>query len=175
MGRSRRARSSRPRYTLARACPASLRVNTSPARASTSASITSDLFLPVIAPRSRAACRDPSNANLPPASSTAAASASQLIEVGSATATAPGYSASRSVSRANPASVGGTMNRRIRTAPSASSSRTHTWWFAITAASMPTCTRARTPVDPDGGVHSALASTSTRVLPSLARRRAPGP
>ena len=37
------------------------RSNTSPARASTSASITSDLFFPLIAPRSRAACRDPSN------------------------------------------------------------------------------------------------------------------
>lgn len=36
--------------------------NTSPARASTSASITSDLFLPAIAPRSRAECREPSAA-----------------------------------------------------------------------------------------------------------------
>jgi hypothetical protein len=103
-----------------------LSVNTSPARASTSASITSDLFLPVIAPRSRAACRDPSNASVPPASSTAPAKPNQLIDVGSATATTPGYSASRSVNRASPASVGDTVNRRIRTAPSASDSRTHT-------------------------------------------------
>ena len=38
-----------------------VRVNTSVAIASTSASITSDLSLPVIAPRSRAACRAPTN------------------------------------------------------------------------------------------------------------------
>jgi hypothetical protein len=65
-------------------------VNTSPARARTSASITSDLFLPTIAPRSRAECREPSSANSPPASDTATDSDSQVIDVGSATATAPG-------------------------------------------------------------------------------------
>src|SRR5690606_12935762 len=40
--------------------------NTSPARASTSASMTSVLFLPLIAPRSREAWREPSSANWPP-------------------------------------------------------------------------------------------------------------
>ncbi|MDQ1721409.1 MAG: hypothetical protein QOI26_1143 [Pseudonocardiales bacterium] len=64
--------------------------NTSPARASTSASITSDLFLPMIAPRSRAECREPNSANCPPASDTATDSASHVIDVGSATATTPG-------------------------------------------------------------------------------------
>jgi len=56
-------------------------VNTSPAVARTSASITSDLSLPMIAPRSRAACRAPRSAIDNP---------SQVIEVGSATATTPG-------------------------------------------------------------------------------------
>jgi hypothetical protein len=48
------------------------------------------LFFPVIAPRNRAACRDPINASWPLASVNAAANGSQLIDVGSATATTPG-------------------------------------------------------------------------------------
>lgn len=73
--------------------------------------MTSDLFLPLIAPRSRAACRDPTSANTPPADSSATASGSQVIDVGSATAITFGNSASRRVSVCNPASVGGTENR----------------------------------------------------------------
>jgi len=45
--------------------------------------MTSDLFLPLIAPRSRAVCPDPTSANCPPPSRSAAASGSQVIDVGS--------------------------------------------------------------------------------------------
>lgn len=100
------------------------RANTSPARASTSASITSDLFLPTIAPRSRAACRDPTSANCPPASDTATDSDSHVIDVGSATATAPGYRLSRRVNDARPANVGAARNRVVRSCPAASTART---------------------------------------------------
>jgi hypothetical protein len=112
---------------------------TSPARANTSASITSDLFLALIAPRGRAAWREPSKLSCPPASDNATAKGSQVIEVGSATATAPGYSASLLVSIDNPANVGGTENSLVTATPRRSSWRTHTWWCAVIAASMPMC------------------------------------
>lgn len=101
-------------------------VNTSPARARTSASITSDLFLPTIAPRNRAECREPSSANCPPASDTATDNDSHVIDVGSATATAPGYGAKRRVNAVNPDSVGATKNRSVCSRPPTSSVRTHT-------------------------------------------------
>ena len=59
---------------------------TCPARVRTSASITSDLLLPMIAPRNRAECRAPTMCIVPPAFSTAIVSASQVIDVGSTTA-----------------------------------------------------------------------------------------
>ena len=88
--------------------------------------MTSDLFFPLIAPRSRAACRDPTSASAPPASDTAAANGSHVIDVGSATASTPGQSASRRVNIASPDSVGGTTNRVVVTVPSAPRRRTAT-------------------------------------------------
>jgi len=71
------------------------RSKTSSARANTSASITSDLFFPLIAPRSLAECRVPTNARRPPPLDSDRANGSHVIDVGSATATTPGYRASR--------------------------------------------------------------------------------
>lgn len=85
--------------------------NTSPARASTSASMTSVLFLPLIAPRSREAWREPSSANWPPVSVAAIDRPSQVIEVGSATATAPGYAGNCLPNEVRPARAGWTRNR----------------------------------------------------------------
>ena len=116
------------------------RSKTSPARANTSASITSLLCLPLIAPRSRAACRAPNNDRSQPASAKATDNPSQVIEVGSATATTPGIWASRPVNDRSPANVGCTWNRSVRTRPSASAARTQTSCCATIAASIPTRT-----------------------------------
>ncbi len=63
-----------------------VRSNTSLARVRTSASMTSDLLLPTIAPRSRAQCRAPAMCMVSPAFSTAIVSGSHVIEVGSTVA-----------------------------------------------------------------------------------------
>jgi hypothetical protein len=67
------------------------------------------LCLPVIAPRSRAACRAPNNDRSQPASRSATDNPNQVIEVGCATAITPGISASRLLSDRNPAKVGCTL------------------------------------------------------------------
>jgi hypothetical protein len=87
---------------------AGLSSKNSPARDSTAASIGSDLFLPASAERSRAECRLPTSDSSTPASPNAIDNGSHVIDVGSATATAPGQAASRLVSRSIPANVGGT-------------------------------------------------------------------
>ena len=116
------------------------RSNTSPARANTSASITSLLCLPLIAPRSRAACRAPSSDRFAARLRAATDNPSQVIDVGSATATTPGVSASRAVKVRKPAKVGWTRNRSDRTRPSRPVVRMHTSCCATIAASIPTRT-----------------------------------
>ena len=71
------------------------------------ASIGSDLFLPANAERSRAEWRLPTSDNSTPALPNAIDNGSQVIDVGSTTATAPGHDANRFVSRSIPANVGG--------------------------------------------------------------------
>ena len=63
---------------------------TSEACHNTSASMTSDLCLPEIVPRSRAACRVPTRDRSQPARCSATCRPSHVIDVGSATATTPG-------------------------------------------------------------------------------------
>ena len=86
----------------------------------------SDLFFPLIAPRSLAECRVPTNARRPPPLDSDRANGSHVIDVGSATATTPGYRASRRDNSDNPVKVGGTTKRCIDTDPSAVVSRTDT-------------------------------------------------
>ena len=88
--------------------------------------MTSDLFFPLIAPRSRAECRAPTNASRPPPADSDNAIGNHVIDVGSATATTPGYRDNRRVNCDNPVNVGGTTKRCIDTDPSASVSRTAT-------------------------------------------------
>lgn len=89
--------------------------------------MTSDLFLPEIAPRRRAACRVPTKAKSHPASCKATCRPSQVIEVGSATAMTCGWAANRSLRRVNPAIVGEAWNRDSWTCPSRVVSRIVTW------------------------------------------------
>lgn len=105
--------------------------NTSTLPASMSASITSVLCLPAIAPRSRAECRGWTSDTAQPAVCAAWPTASQVIPVGSATTNAGACSASRSVNRVMPASVGETL-KSLGVLP-----RTATWWSATTAVSIP--------------------------------------
>jgi hypothetical protein len=80
----------------------------SPARESNAASIGSDLFLPANAERNRAEWRLPTSDSSTPAFRRAIDNANHVIDVGSATATAPGQVTSRLVNRSIPANVGGT-------------------------------------------------------------------
>lgn len=97
----------------------------SPARDRTPASIWSDLFLPANAERRRAAWRLPTNARLHPASPKATAGGSQVIDVGSATAITPGWTARRFDNVAMPDSVGGTTKpSMISPGPPATARRT---------------------------------------------------
>ena len=59
------------------------------------------------------------------------------------------------------ATVGATWNRDTLTRPSAPTSRTHTWWFAVTAASTPTVARA-------GTVTGTGSTTATLMTPPRA-------
>jgi hypothetical protein len=74
-----------------------------------SASITSVLFAPAIALRSRAESRLATNPIRHPASPTATDNGSHVPPVGSATTKLPAYGRSRSVSAFMPAKVGGTL------------------------------------------------------------------
>ena len=84
------------------------RSKNSPARESNAASIGSDLFLPANAKRNRAEWRLPTSDSSTPAFRRAIDNGNHVIDVGSATATAPGRDTSRWVNRSIPANVGGT-------------------------------------------------------------------
>ena len=96
-----------------------------------SASATSVLCLPAIAPRSRAECRAPTSVISQPAACAAWPTASHVIPVGSATTSAGAYADSRSVNWVMPASVGGTAKS------SGAVPRTATRWSATIAVSIP--------------------------------------
>ena len=126
--------------------------------------MTSLLCLPLIAPRSRAACRAPDNDRSQPASRSATDNPSQVIDVGSTTASTPGVSASRPVNDRRPANVGGTRNRSVRTRPSASITRRHNSCCATTAASLPTRT-SRGGSLPPANRHEGSLFASTKSTP----------
>jgi hypothetical protein len=83
------------------------------------------LFLPANAERNRAEWRLPTSDSSTPALCRAIDNANHVIDVGSATATAPGHDTSRLVNRSIPANVDGTT-KSSTTVPSRPASARHT-------------------------------------------------